>query len=94
LSPGDFIGKWISILAPALETTPRAAGEQEQDFLTRLEQAAVRRSLDNLMTFPCISILAERGTLSLHGAYFGVARGSLSILDQASGDFRVAGVTA
>jgi carbonic anhydrase len=88
LSPGDFIGKWISILAPTLQATPRADGESEQDFITRIERAAVRRSLDNLMTFPCISILADRGKLSLHGAYFGVAQGSLSVLDSASGEFR------
>jgi carbonic anhydrase len=88
LSPGDFIGKWISILTPTLEATSRKPGEAEQDFITRVERAAVRRSLDNLMTFPCISILADRGKLSLHGAYFGVAKGSLSVLDQKSGEFR------
>ena len=87
LSPGDFIGRWMSLLTPTLEATRRLANEPEQDFLTRLEKAAVRRSLDNLMTFPCISILAERGSLSLHGAYFGVAKGSLSVFDRASGEF-------
>lgn len=88
LSPGDFIGKWMSLLTPALEATPRAAGEADQEFITRLEKAAVRRSVENLMTFPCISILADRGSLALHGAYFGVAKGSLSILDRASGAFK------
>lgn len=94
LSPGDFIGKWMSLLTPTLEATQRVAGEAEQAFMTRLEQAAVRRSLDNLMTFPCISILADRGTLMLHGAYFGVAQGSLSVLDTASGEFRKVSETA
>jgi carbonic anhydrase len=88
LSPGDFIGRWMALLTPTLEATPRQAGEQEQDFITRLEKAAVRRSLDNLMTFPCISILAGRGSLKLHGAYFGVAKGSLAVLDSASGEFK------
>jgi carbonic anhydrase len=88
LSPGDFIGRWMSLLTPTLEATPRATGEAEQDFLTRLEKAAVRRSLDNLMTFPCISILANRGSLALHGAYFGVAKGSLAVLDKTSDEFR------
>jgi carbonic anhydrase len=88
LSPGDFIGKWMSLLTPTMEATPRIAGEAEQDFITRLEKAAVRRSLDNLMTFPCISILVGRGSLSLHGAYFGVAQGSLAVLDETSGEFR------
>ena len=88
LSPGDFIGRWMSLLTPTLEANPRIPGEAEQDFITRLEQAGVRRSLDNLMTFPCISILANRGSLALHGAYFGVAHGSLSVLDKASGTFK------
>jgi carbonic anhydrase len=88
LSPGDFIGRWMALLTPTLQATPRKAGEIEQDFITRLEKAAVRRSLDNLMTFPCISILANRGSLKLHGAYFGVAKGSLSVLDNASGEFK------
>ncbi len=92
LSPGDFIGKWMSLLTPTMEATPRVAGEAEQEFLTRLEKAAVRRSVDNLMTFPCISILAGRGSLALHGAYFGVAQGSLSVLDQASGEFTTVSV--
>jgi carbonic anhydrase len=95
LSPGDFIGRWMSLLTPTMEATPRIAGEPEQDFVTRLEKAAVKRSLDNLMTFPCISILAGRGSLALHGAYFGVAKGSLAVLDQASGEFKaVDGVPA
>ena len=36
---------------------------------------------------PVLSI-RDRGSLSLHGADFGVAQGSLAILDKASGEFR------
>jgi carbonic anhydrase len=32
--------------------------------------------------------LVERGALHLHGAYFGVAEGSLFVLDQAAKEFR------
>ena len=46
------------------------------------------KTLDNLTTFPCVSILVERGKLMLHGAYFGVATGELSVLDRPSGQFR------
>jgi len=88
LSPGDFIGRWMSLIAPAADKLgPRGDDETVQNFITRLEKAAVSRSLENLMTFPCISILVERGTLALHGAYFGVAKGSLSVLDRATGNF-------
>jgi carbonic anhydrase len=58
------------------------------DFTVRIEKAAVVRSLENLMTFPFVQGLAERGELHLHGAYFGVAEGSLSVLDQTTKEFR------
>ena len=87
LSPGDFIGKWMSILESTRDATVMCPGETEADYISRLEKKAVLTSLRNLMTFPCVSILVERGKLKLHGAYFGVARGSLSVLDPASGEF-------
>jgi carbonic anhydrase len=62
--------------------------ETMADFTTRIEKAAVFRSLENLMTFPFVRSLAERGELNLHGAYFGVAEGSLSVLDPVAKEFR------
>jgi carbonic anhydrase len=88
LSPGDFIGKWMSMFIKPGEKVAQRDHETMQDFTTRIEKAAVFRSLENLMTFPCVQILAERGRLHLHGAYFGVAEGSLSVLDQAAKEFR------
>ncbi len=93
LSPGDFIGKWMSLLEPTLEQNARRSNEELQDFITRLEKKAVSTSLQNLMTFPCVQILAERGKLHLHGAYFGVAHGSLAVLDPATGEFNNVGAT-
>jgi carbonic anhydrase len=86
LSPGDFIGKWMSQIAPAADKLgPRRVNDE--NYLQRLEFASVELSLQNLMTFPCISILVERGKLQLHGAYFGVASGRLLVRDPASGLF-------
>ena len=62
------------------------------DYLTRLEQANVANSVSNLLTFPRLRKLIERGTVGIHGAFFGVATGQLSVLDQATGKFtQVAG---
>ena len=88
LSPGDFIGKWMALIAPAAE----AAGPEFALYLARRlpppPGAGVdRQTLDNLMTFPCVRILVERGKLSLHGVYFGVATGELSVLDGKKGKF-------
>jgi carbonic anhydrase len=88
LSPGDFIGKWMSMFVKPGERVEQRAHETTQEFATRIEKAAVFRSLENLMTFPYIRILVERGNLQLHGAYFGVAEGSLFVLDKATKEFR------
>jgi carbonic anhydrase len=87
LSPGDFIGKWMKLMAPAAEKTPRGDASPA-DYLTRLEQANIANSLDNLMSFPHLAKLIEKGKIAVHGAYFGVATGELSVLDRASGAFR------
>jgi carbonic anhydrase len=88
LSPGDFIGNWMRLMAPAAEK----AGTQNElswaDYLTRLEQANIANSLDNLMTFPGLRRLIERGGVAAHGAYFGVASGTLSVRDEATGAFQ------
>ena len=87
LSPGDFIGRWMSQIAPAAaELGPRAAGDRET-YLRRLEFASVELSLRNLMTFPCVQILVGRGKLQLHGAYFGIASGRLLVRDAPSGRY-------
>ena len=88
LSPGDFIGKWMELIAPvAAELAPRG-DRASAEFAARLEEASIIRSIENLSAFPCVSVLVERGKLALHGAYFGVARGELSVLDRATRTFR------
>ncbi len=88
LSPGDFIGRWMSLFVKPGEIVEQRENETMQHFITRIEKAAVLRSLENLMTFPCVNILVGRGKLKLHGAYFGVAEGSLAMLDDDTNEFR------
>jgi carbonic anhydrase len=87
LSPGDFIGRWMAQIAPAAASLGARRTGEDADYLRRLEFASVELSLRNLMTFPCIRILVERGTLELHGAYFGIAAGRLLLRDPATGRF-------
>jgi carbonic anhydrase len=89
LSSGDFIGRWMSLIAPAAARLGPQQGDEES-YLTKLELAAIENSLTNLMTFPCVRILTERGKLQLHGAYFGVATGILLMRDAATGRFEPA----
>jgi len=88
LSPGDFIGRWMSLFVKPGEIVEQREHESMEQFVFRIEKAAVLRSLENLMTFPCVNILVGRGKLQLHGAYFGVATGSLSVLDQETKELR------
>jgi carbonic anhydrase len=85
LTPSDFIGRWMSQIAPAAEalTTPR----DEDAYLRDLEFASVTLSLKNLMMFPFVRQAVERGELTLHGAYFGVASGRMLVRDPVTGLF-------
>ena len=87
LTPTDFIGKWMSLMAPAAERVGPRDGMTPAEYIGRLERASVLNSLDNLMTFPRLAKLIEKGEVKTHGAYFGVASGDLSVLDKASGKF-------
>jgi carbonic anhydrase len=88
LSPSDFIGHWMSLLAPAAAALGPRGDMPLSEYLTRLEQASARYTLTNLLTFPYVRSRVESGDLTLHAAYFGVATGTLSVLDPASDEFR------
>src|ERR1700733_2726855 len=93
LSPGDFIGRWMAMFTKPGEKVAQRDHESRQEFVTRIEKAAVFRSLENLLTFPFVRTAVERGEIELHGAYFGVAEGSLFVLDPTVKEFKsVAGL--
>ena len=87
LSPGDFIGKWMELLAPAARAISGNEGMTGVERQTALERISVRYSIDNLRSFPCVSILEKKGRLSLHGAWFDISTGELWIMDAETGDF-------
>lgn len=80
LSPGDFIGKWMTLIAPAAEALPAREGEPDAVYAERLALASIRNSIENLLTFPCVNILHGKGRLALHGAMFDVTTGQLRTL--------------
>ena len=87
LSPGDFIGNWMKLMSPAAEKLGPRGTLSRDEYLTRLEQANVVNSIDNLMTFPRLRTVIERRQVLVHGAYFGVATGQLSVRDPATETF-------
>jgi len=88
LTPGDFIGQWMSLMAPAAAKVGPRGDLPMADYVTRLEHANIANSLDNLLTFPRLRERVEAGDIATHGAYFGVATGKLSVRDPASGEFK------
>ncbi len=87
LSPGDFIGKWMKLLEPVASEIAASGPMTDAERQTALEHASIRHSIANLRTFPCVSVLEERGRLSLHGAWFDIADGDLWTMDPDTGDF-------
>jgi carbonic anhydrase len=78
----------MALIEPAAKKIGPRGDTPFDEYITKLELASVLTTIDNLMTFPCVKILVERGKLALHGAYFGVASGRLSVHDKATGEFK------
>ena len=87
LSPGDFIGKWMTLIEPAAERAGPRGTTPIGDYVERLALISIAQSLDNLKSFPCVSTLVQRGKIQLHGAYFDVTTGVLSLRDPHTGLF-------
>lgn len=87
LSPGDFIGKWMSLVKPAAGSVAANDLMTDAERQTALERISIRFSIANLRTFPCVDILERKGKLSLHGAWFDISTGELWAMDTQTGDF-------
>jgi len=83
---GGFIAEWMSMLDEARERVVAKHGQGEE-AIRAMEFEAVKVSIANLRTFPCIPVREQAGRLRIHGAYFAVATGQLHLLDEASGRF-------
>ena len=83
-----FISRWMSMLDDARLTvlaSHQMASQAEK--LKALEMAGVKTSIKNLRTFPFVHDLEAKGRLNLHGAYFDIASGTLSVLNHSRGEF-------
>jgi carbonic anhydrase len=84
---GGFIADWIEMLDEVREPIAREFGTTGRAAERAMEQAAVKVSLANLRTFPCVREKERRGTLTLRGAFFAISDGVLHLLDEKSGKF-------
>lgn len=87
MGEGGFVANWIDMLDPVREPIAAQLGTSGRPAQRAMEQAAVKVSLANLRTFPCIREKEAKGSLTLHGAYFAISDGLLHVLDETSGEF-------
>ena len=87
---GGFVHDWISILDEARLPVVEQFGTQGRQAERAMEHAAVRVSLANLRTFPCVQAKEARGALKLTGAFFAISDGILHLLDEERGTFEPA----
>ena len=87
LSPGDFIGRWMSLLDPAAKAVGANDLMTGRERQSALERIAIRYSIKNLRSFPFIASLEAEGALTLHGAWVDISSGELWAMDPDSGDF-------
>jgi carbonic anhydrase len=88
LTSGDFIGKWINMIAPAADMIGDGDKISMDEYAGKLELASIGQSLVNLMTFGMVRKRVEAGVLHLHGAYFGIGDGKLLLCDSTCREFR------
>ncbi|PZQ54956.1 MAG: carbonic anhydrase [Novosphingobium pentaromativorans] len=84
---GGFIADWISMLDEARAPVAAEFGTSGRPAERQMEQAAVRVSLENLMTFPCVRSKVKNGDLKLRGAFFAISDGQLHLMDETTGEF-------
>jgi len=84
----QFISRWMSMLDDArLRVVAANQMAPTATKLALLEKEGIKTSIKNLRTFPFVSELEDKGRLNLHGAYFDIASGTLSVLNHSRGEF-------
>lgn len=87
-SEAHFITNWMSVLAGAAdEVRRRLSGKPAGVLHAALEREGIKASRSNLRTFPFIKTLESKGQLALHGAHFDIGTGTLTVLNEATGEF-------
>ncbi|MBA4163385.1 MAG: carbonate dehydratase [Erythrobacter sp.] len=84
---GGFVASWIGMLDAIRDPIAEQSGTCGDLAEREMEYAAVRLSLANLRTFPCIREKEASGELTLRGCHFSIADGRLYLLDERSEEF-------
>ena len=78
---GGFVSDWVSLLDGAREKVIAKYGDSDQAG-REMELESVRTSIANLRTFPFVTEAEAAGKLALRGAYFGIDKGQMLLLNE------------
>lgn len=84
---GGFVAQWISLLDGVREPVVQKHGTDGREAERAMELAAVRQSIENLRTFPCVKEKEANGSLKLRGTFFAISEGVLYHLEKDSDEF-------
>jgi carbonic anhydrase len=84
----SFIADWVNIAADARKAAEALTGLTPDEKSQFCEEESIKLSLNNLMSFPWISEKVDAGQLTLHGWYFSLKDGSLSVWDASTQCFK------
>ena len=84
----QFISRWMSMLDDArLKVLAAHQMRPAAERQAALEKEGIKNSIRNLRTFPFVATQEEKGRLSIHGAYFDISTGTLSVLNHSRNEF-------
>lgn len=84
---GGFVADWIRLLDEARVPVADEFGTAGPEAERAMELAAVKTSIENLRTFPCVRENEASGDLKLRGTFFAISEGVLYHLNQDTGEF-------
>jgi carbonic anhydrase len=84
----QFISRWMSMLDDArLRIVAAHQMSPQHEKQAALEKEGIKTSIRHLRTFPFVADAENKGRIALHGAYFDIATGTLSVLNHSRGEF-------
>ncbi len=85
----QFVMPWMSIAEEACREVLMAMPGKDSEHRARAcEQAGIRISLRNLLTFPFVHQAVNTGRLAIHGWYFDLESGELLVYQPGRGTFQ------
>ncbi|MCC7475767.1 MAG: carbonic anhydrase [Pirellulales bacterium] len=83
------LGKWLKYAEETLQEleTPTLQQDPDDDRLTRAMKANVLVQIKHLRTHPVVAEALEQGELRLHGGFYRIETGEVTVLDEAQRKF-------